>query len=60
MTPITSPVYCADTASRMRVSGRISLHERKHMDSGPSMIVLGAVVLGAVVLGPLLAFGLDG
>lgn len=42
------------------MSGRISLHERKHMDSGPSMIVLGAVVLGAVVLGPLLAFGLDG
>ncbi|MFJ1256959.1 hypothetical protein [Cupriavidus sp. CuC1] len=36
-----------------QVDARAVLHEWKHMDSGLSMIVLGALVLG-----PLLAFGL--
>ncbi|KDP88530.1 hypothetical protein ACU4GI_22730 [Cupriavidus basilensis] len=37
-----------------QADARAVLHEWKHMDSGLSMIVLGALVLG-----PLLAFGLD-
>ncbi|QOT78757.1 hypothetical protein [Cupriavidus basilensis] len=37
-----------------QVDARAVLHEWKHMDSGLSMIVLGALVFG-----PLLAFGLD-